>query len=66
MKTILVVEDNIPVREVLRCRLEHSGYLVTSADTARHALASLDHFMPDLVVLHLGLPDMTSLELLRT
>ena len=65
MKTILVVEDEAPVREVLRFCLERSGYLVSSAGTARQAQAELDYFVPDLVTLDLGLLDRTGLELLQ-
>jgi two-component system phosphate regulon response regulator PhoB len=64
MKTILVVEDEGPVRDVLRFSLERAGYNVTGAANARSALSELDFFLPDLVVLDLGLPDMSGLELL--
>jgi two-component system phosphate regulon response regulator PhoB len=65
MKTILVVEDETPVRDVLRFALERAGYRVTGAANARGALSELDHFVPDLVLLDLGLPDITGLELLQ-
>jgi two-component system phosphate regulon response regulator PhoB len=66
MKTILVVEDEAPVRDVLRFSLERAGYRVTGTATARGALGELDHFVPDLVLLDLGLPDMGGLELLHS
>jgi two-component system phosphate regulon response regulator PhoB len=66
MKTILVVEDETPVREVLRFCLERAGYRVTDASSARGALTELDHSVPDLVVLDLGLPDIGGLELLQS
>ena len=66
MKTILVVEDEAPVREVLRFCLERAGYRVTGVPTARTALSELDHSIPDMVILDLGLPDMGGLELLAS
>src|SRR5262245_3538453 len=65
MKTILVVDDDGAVRDVLRFCLERAGYLVTAAANARAALGELDHFLPDLVLLDLGLPDVGGLELLH-
>lgn len=65
MKTILVVEDDNAVRDVLRFSLERAGYVVTTAATAASASSELDHFVPDLVLLDVGLPDMGGLELLR-
>jgi two-component system phosphate regulon response regulator PhoB len=66
MKTILVVDDEAPVREVLRFSLERAGYAVAGATSAHNALRELDKYLPDLVVLDLGLPDMSGLELLQS
>src|SRR5262245_34612500 len=65
MKTILVVDDDSAVRDVLQFCLERAGYFVTTAPQARAALAELDHFVPDLVLLDLGLPDMSGFDLLQ-
>lgn len=65
MTTILLIEDEAPIREVLRFSLERAGYQVVGASTARGALSELDHFVPDLVLLDLGLPDMSGLDLLQ-
>jgi two-component system phosphate regulon response regulator PhoB len=66
MKTILVVDDDSAVRDVLRFCLERAGYIVTAASNAVGALTELDHFVPDLVLLDVGLPDMSGLELLHS
>jgi len=66
MKTILVVDDEAPVRDVLRFCLERAGYVVEGAATARNALRELDNYVPDMVMLDVGLPDMSGLELLHT
>lgn len=65
MKTILVVEDDAPVRDVLRFSLERAGYSVRGAPNARHALNEVDGYLPDLVVLDVVLPDMSGIELLH-
>jgi two-component system phosphate regulon response regulator PhoB len=66
MKTILVVEDEAPVRDVLRFCLERAGYIVQGAANGRNARRELDHYVPDLVILDVGLPDMSGLELLHS
>jgi len=65
MKTILVVEDETPVRDVLCLSLERAGYIVAGADTGRNAMRELDNYVPDLIVLDVGLPDIDGLELLH-
>ena len=66
MRTILIVEDDASVRDVLKFSLERAGYRVTAVANGRSALGELDHFVPDLVSLDLGLPDMSGLELLQS
>jgi two-component system, OmpR family, phosphate regulon response regulator PhoB len=66
MKTILVVEDEAPVRDVLRFSLERAGYLVEGAASGRNAMRKLDNYVPDLIVLDVGLPDIDGLELLHS
>ncbi len=57
MATILVVEDERKLRELLRSYLEREGLSVLSAGTGAEALSIADEASPDLVVLDLGLPD---------
>ncbi len=66
MKTILVVEDDAAVRDLLRFCLERSGYSVRSAPNAYHALGEVHGYLPDLVLLDVVLPDISGLELLRS
>ena len=61
---ILVVDDEPPIRRLLRTGLGSQGYAVREAADATEALASLSAGAPDLVVLDLGLPGMGGLELL--
>jgi two-component system KDP operon response regulator KdpE len=62
---ILVVDDEPPIRKLLRVGLTAQGYVVreaTNAATARHAV---QEEAPDLIVLDLGLPDMAGADLLQ-
>src|SRR3954449_3252556 len=55
---ILIVEDEPPIRRLLRTTLGAHDYRTVEAATAAEALAALRHHRPDLVLLDLGLPDM--------
>ena len=61
---VLVVDDEPPIRKLLRMGLGTQGYQTIDAPTAKVAL-DLMADEPDLVILDLGLPDMQGLELLR-
>lgn len=54
---ILVVEDERNLAETLAERLSASGYTVDRADSVAHALEAVQHHVPDLVLLDVGLPD---------
>jgi two-component system KDP operon response regulator KdpE len=62
---VLVVDDEPPIRKLLRMGLGTQGYRVIEAPDGRTAL-ELAREKPDLIILDLGLPDMQGLELLRT
>lgn len=55
--TILIVEDEPPIRRMLRATLAAQEYRTLEATTGEEALAALRHHRPDLVLLDLGLPD---------
>jgi two-component system, OmpR family, response regulator MprA len=62
---VLVVEDDAEIAEVLRRSLRQEGYSVRSAADGVEALALASDFMPDLVVLDLGLPRLDGIEVCR-
>lgn len=62
--TILVIEDDGSIQNLLRISLKSQGYRVTPATTAAGGLASFAAQAPDLVLLDLGLPDTDGLEVL--
>lgn len=64
-QTVLVVDDEPMVREVLTRYLEHDGFEVVEAADGDDAVAKLDAVEPDLVLLDLMLPKRHGLEVLR-
>jgi DNA-binding response OmpR family regulator len=56
---VLIVEDNADLRESLQLLLETNGHEVYSAGTGHEALEVASLRPPDVVVLDLGLPDMS-------
>ena len=63
---ILVIDDEPPIRKLLRVGLSAHGYQIVEASNGKMALDLLSEQAPDLVILDLGLPDMEGHELLRT
>ena len=61
---VLVVDDEPPIRKLLRMGLGTQGYQTIDAPNAKVALELMAE-TPDLVILDLGLPDMQGLDLLR-
>jgi len=55
--TVLLVEDERKLRELVRSYLERGGFTVLSASSGAEALSLAGSAAPDLVVLDLGLPD---------
>jgi type II secretory ATPase GspE/PulE/Tfp pilus assembly ATPase PilB-like protein/ActR/RegA family two-component response regulator len=57
-KTVLIVEDEEPLRRVLRDLLERDGFHVLEANNGVQALDQIDRGAPDVVVLDLNLPQL--------
>ncbi len=62
---VLVIDDEPPIRKLLKMGLSTQGYQVIEAQNGKVALEALAQ-KPDLVILDLGLPDMQGHDLLRT
>lgn len=62
--TILVVDDEMAIRRLLKASLARADFAVVEAANAREALAALAIDKPELVLLDLGLPDRDGLELI--
>lgn len=61
---VLVVDDEPGIRKFLRVSLMAHEYDVREASTGAEALALAPEYRPDLVVLDMGLPDLTGLEVI--
>lgn len=59
MPTVLIVEDERKLRDLLRSYLEREGFAVVTAGTGADGLQLAASASPDLIVLDLGLPDVT-------
>jgi two-component system phosphate regulon response regulator PhoB len=65
-KSILVVEDEDDIRELLRYNLAKEGYQVTCSASGEEALKAVRVSLPDLVLLDLMLPGLDGLEVCRS
>lgn len=62
---VLVVEDSDAIRAAFTILLEESGYTVAAAPTGTEAVRLAGERSPDLVLLDLGLPDISGLDVAR-
>ena len=65
-KTILVVDDEVKIVEVIKSYLENAGYQAACAYNGAQALGLFDSCAPALVILDLMLPDMSGEDICRT
>jgi CheY-like chemotaxis protein len=64
-ETILIVDDEEPIRKSLADILGDEGYEVASAASGREALDLLAEVQPSLALLDIAMPDMDGIETLR-
>lgn len=64
-KTILIVEDNVDIRDALRMLLEIRGFTIIEATDGREALHATLRHAPDLILMDLALPRFDGLESTR-
>ena len=63
--TVLIIEDEGYILKVLETVLHAGGYRVLSAQNGADARASISAYMPDIVLLDLGLPDIDGVDVIR-
>jgi two-component system KDP operon response regulator KdpE len=63
--TIILIEDEVPMRRLLKTILTAQSYLVIEAETGRRGLIEAGTRKPDLVILDLGLPDMDGAQVIK-
>ncbi len=64
-KTILIVDDEAPIREMIAVALEMAGYECLEAENAQQALAHIVDRQPDLLLLDWMMPGSSGIELAR-
>jgi len=64
-KTVLIVDDEAPIREMIAVALEMADYRVLEADNAQAAHAMVVDHQPDLVLLDWMMPGTSGIELAR-
>lgn len=62
---ILIIDDEVAIRDSLRMVLEYEGYEVSSAATGEEGIATLEREAPDLVFLDIKMPGLDGLEVLQ-
>lgn len=63
---VLLVEDDVEIRRLVRSALESEGHRVVEAESCERGLIDAGSRRPDLMILDLGLPDRDGFELLRS
>ncbi len=63
--TVLVVDDEEDIRELVELNLSREGYTILSCQTGEQALEQAASILPDVIILDLMLPGMDGLEVCR-
>jgi two-component system KDP operon response regulator KdpE len=63
--TVLVIDDELQIRRLLRVSLGANGYRVLEAANGQEGISEVAQHRPDAVVLDLGLPDMDGMTVLK-
>ena len=66
VNTILVIDDEPQIRRFVKAGLELYGFSMSDAQNGSMGLNAVAHSRPDLIILDLGLPDMSGIEVLNT
>lgn len=65
MKKVMIVDDEMTVRQTIRLVLESEGYKISEADNADNAWLKLQKEKPDVILLDIRMPGMPSVELIK-
>ena len=66
MSTVLVVEDESAIAELISMNLRHAGFAVSVAATSENARLEVDRVLPDLVILDWMLPGQSGVALAKS
>jgi two-component system, OmpR family, KDP operon response regulator KdpE len=62
---VLIIDDEVQIRRLLRVNLETNGYRVVEAATGQEGITQAAQWRPEVVILDLGLPDMEGVTVLK-
>lgn len=62
---VLVIDDEVQIRRLLRVCLESNGYRVGEAATGQEGIVQAAQHPPEIILLDLGLPDLGGVEVLK-
>ena len=65
MSHVLLVEDERAIADSMSYALETEGFEANWVTTGESAIKNITEQMPDLIILDIGLPDISGLDLLR-
>ena len=65
VRTVVLIEDEKPIRHFMSVAMTHDGWQVCEAETGARGLIEVATRKPDLVIVDLGLPDMDGVEVIR-
>lgn len=65
-KKILIVDDDITLREMYEERLKYDGFVVIGASDGEEAVQKIKQEMPSLILLDVMMPKMNGIDVLRT
>jgi DNA-binding response OmpR family regulator len=64
-RKVLVIDDEAMIRKTVRLACEKEGYAVQEAENGTEALAKVESFRPDIILLDLMLPDISGFDVCR-
>ena len=62
---VLVVDDDLDIREAIKVTVEPKGYIVYQANNGKEGLKLADMEAPDLVITDISMPDMDGIEFIK-
>lgn len=65
LKNVMIVEDEVMIRQLYRTALVKGGYIVEEAEDVNELYEKLHNFHPDVVFLDIMLPGVSGLEILK-
>ena len=63
--SVLIIDDEVQIRRLLRVNLEAQGYRVLEAATGQEGITQAAQWQPEVVILDLGLPDLDGVSVLK-